>query len=157
MKDPWKAHVEKPVAEQMLDLETEFFRLTRILGDQDTPAALRRQQAKIEEMLKVTRSRVENLVDELGAQAAYARTRDQAALPDATVGRLLDGESPIRVLRQHRGLSLRALAAQAGLSPSVLSDMERGKSEGRPKNLRRIAEVLKVALDDLLPPTLKGG
>ena len=92
-----------------------------------------------------------DMVEEREATAAFAATRDQESVPDAIVGRLIDGENPIRVWREHRGLSLRALAAQAGTSPSVLSDMETGKSEGRPAILRRIAGILKVSLDELIP------
>jgi transcriptional regulator with XRE-family HTH domain len=50
-------------------------------------------------------------------------------------------------------LSLRSLAEQVGISPSVLSDMETGKSEGRPATLRRIADTLRVSLDDLIRST----
>ena len=92
-----------------------------------------------------------DMVEEREATAAFAATRDQESVPDAIVGRLIDGENPIRVWREHRGLSLRALAAQAGTSPSVLSDMETGKSEGRPSILRRIAGILKVSRDELIP------
>lgn len=71
-------------------------------------------------------------------------------MPDAIVGRLIDGENPIRVWREHRGLSLRALAARAGTSPSALSDMETGKSEGRLAMLCKIAGILGVSLDELV-------
>jgi ribosome-binding protein aMBF1 (putative translation factor) len=91
------------------------------------------------------------MVEEREATAAFAATRDQESVPDAIVGRLIDGENPIRVWREHRGLSLRTLAVQAGTSPSVLSDMETGKSEGRPAILRRIAGILEVSLDELIP------
>ncbi len=92
-----------------------------------------------------------DMVEEREATAAFAATRDQESVPDAIVGRLIDGENPIRVWREHQGLSLRALAARAGTSPSVLSDMETGKSEGRPAILRRIAGILEVSLDELIP------
>jgi hypothetical protein len=92
-----------------------------------------------------------DMVEEREAAAAFAATRDQESVPDAIVGRLIDGENPIRVWREHRGLSLRTLAVRAGTSPSVLSDMETGKSEGRPAVLRRIAGILRVSLDELVP------
>ena len=92
-----------------------------------------------------------DMVEEREAAAAFAATRNQESVPDAIVGRLIDGENPIRVWREHQGLSLRALAARAGTSPSVLSDVETGKSDGRPAILRRIAGILKVSLDELIP------
>jgi ribosome-binding protein aMBF1 (putative translation factor) len=90
------------------------------------------------------------MIEEQEATAAFERTRDQETVPDEIVGRLLAGESPIRVWREHRNLSLRSLAAQVGMSPSVLSDMETGKSEGRPSVLRKIARALDVGTDELM-------
>ena len=92
------------------------------------------------------------MIEEQEAADAFQRTRDQEAVPDEIVGRLLAGESPIRVWREHRGLSLRALASQVGMSPSMLSDMETGKSEGRPGILRKIASTLRISTDELMPP-----
>jgi DNA-binding Xre family transcriptional regulator len=91
------------------------------------------------------------LVEDRQAAVAFTRTRDQESLPDSVVGRLLDGENPIRVWRQHRGLSLRSLAELAKTNPSALSDIETGKSEGRLSILHRIAGALDVALEDLIP------
>jgi DNA-binding Xre family transcriptional regulator len=91
-----------------------------------------------------------DMVEDYEDAASFAGTRDQESVPDAIVGRLIDGENPIRVWREHRGLSLRSLAERVGTSPSVLSDMETGKSEGRPAVLRRIAGILDVSLDELI-------
>ena len=91
------------------------------------------------------------LVEDREAATAFTRTRDQESVPDDVVGRLLDGENPMRVWRQHRGLSLRSLAERAGTSPSALSDIETAKSEGRLSLLQRIAGVLDIGLDDLIP------
>jgi DNA-binding Xre family transcriptional regulator len=91
------------------------------------------------------------LVEDREAAIAFARTRDQEAVPDEVVGRLISGENPIRVWREHRGLSLRLLSERTAVSPSALSDMETGKSQGRLAALRRIAKVLGVGLEDLVP------
>ena len=40
----------------------------------------------------------------------------------------------------------------ASISPSVLSDMETGKSEGRPGVLRKIAGILDLSTDELFRP-----
>jgi ribosome-binding protein aMBF1 (putative translation factor) len=42
--------------------------------------------------------------------------------------RILDDESPVKVWREKRGLSQRALAEQAGVSPSSLAEIETGVS-----------------------------
>ncbi len=91
------------------------------------------------------------LVEDREAAVAFMRTRSQESVPDDVAGRLIDGENPMRVWRQHRGLSLRSLANRAGTSPSALSDIENGKSEGRLSILQRIARVLDIDLDDLIP------
>ncbi len=82
----------------------------------------------------------------------WQATRNQETVPDDIVGRLLSGENPIRVWREYRGLSLRSLAQQASISPSVLSDMETGKSQGRPGVLRKIAGILNLSTDELFGP-----
>jgi DNA-binding XRE family transcriptional regulator len=77
--------------------------------------------------------------------------RGEERIPAAIVDRLADGESPVRVWREHRGLSLRALAEQAGVSPALLSEIENGKKEGSIKTLASLARTLGVDLDDLVP------
>ena len=107
----------------------------------------------VEDRLATLASRFDalrELVEDRQATAAFIRTRDQESLPDSVVGRLLDGENPVRVWRQHRGLSLRSLAERAGTSPSALSDIETGKSEGRLSILHRIAGALDIYLEDLI-------
>lgn len=47
----------------------------------------------------------------------------------------------LRRLRKERGLSLRALATQVGVSPTLLSQVERGLTEPSLATVRRVAEV----------------
>jgi hypothetical protein len=51
-------------------------------------------------------------------------------IPAVIVDRLADSEAPVRVWREHRGLSLRGLAEKAGISAAMLSEIENGKKEG---------------------------
>lgn len=114
----------------------------------------------VEERLANLTSRFDalrDMVEEREAALAFASTRDQESVPDAVVSRLLAGDNPIRVWREHRGLSLRSLADRAGVSPSALSDIETGKSEGRLHVLNRIAHVLDVGLDELVRANGRGG
>ena len=71
-------------------------------------------------------------------------------VPEAMVDRLLAGESPVRVWREHRGLSAAALAEMASVSAGYLSEMESGKKAGSVDTLKRIAEALGVTIDDLV-------
>lgn len=65
------------------------------------------------------------------------------------VERLLEGESPIRVWREHRGLTQRALAKAAGISTAYLSEIESGTKPGSVAALRKVAGVLGVEMEEL--------
>ena len=73
------------------------------------------------------------------------------SVPMAVVQQLAAGTSPIRVWREHRGLSLRALGGKAGISAALLSEIETGKKGGSVHTLAALARVLSVTLDDLVP------
>lgn len=75
---------------------------------------------------------------------------EEELLPAEMVDRILRGESKIRVWREHRGLSARALAAKAGITAAYLSQIETGAREGGVDTLKRIANALGVSLDDLV-------
>ena len=94
--------------------------------------------------------------EDAGDRAAVALFRHRLAageeelIPSEVVDRLLSGESRIRVWREHRGLSTKALADKAGLAPPYLSQIERGRREGTIETLRRIAAALDISLDDMV-------
>lgn len=71
--------------------------------------------------------------------------------PDDDVDPLLIGRR-IRAARTARGMSLAELAAALDRAPSQLSVIENGKRELRLGELRRIARVLEVGVEDLLDP-----
>ncbi|MBO1081719.1 helix-turn-helix domain-containing protein [Roseomonas haemaphysalidis] len=76
---------------------------------------------------------------------------DSLTLQEAV--RILDeGESPVRVWREKRGLTGRALAAAAGVSPVYLSEIENGKKPGSAAAIVALAKALQVDAGDLLPP-----
>jgi len=92
------------------------------------------------------------LVEEAHDLALYRQSKEadnQETIPAAVINRLLDGENPITVWREHRGLSQQLLAQQAGCDLDLIVQIE---SENYPENmeiLRAIAAVLGVELDDL--------
>ena len=71
---------------------------------------------------------------------------------DAEKKRIRAGVSPIRILRERRGLSQRAVAHAANFSANYLTDVENGRKRGSIDILRRVAEVLGVPMESLLPP-----
>ena len=78
------------------------------------------------------------------------RAGAEELLPAAMVDALLDGGHPVRVWREHRGLSLKALAGKAGLAPAYLSQIEAGRRAGTVATLAAIAAALGIAIDDLV-------
>jgi DNA-binding XRE family transcriptional regulator/PHD/YefM family antitoxin component YafN of YafNO toxin-antitoxin module len=71
-------------------------------------------------------------------------------VPAEIVNRILDGESALRVWRQYRGLTVKQLAEQAGVSAPFVSQIENGQREGSVDTMRKIASVLKISVEDLI-------
>jgi len=63
---------------------------------------------------------------------------------------IIDGENPIKVWREHRGLTQLELAKTAVISPSYLSQIETGKREGTTAVLQSIARAMNLTLDDVV-------
>jgi len=79
---------------------------------------------------------------------AYTAGRE-FLVPDEIVRRELAGESPIKLWREHRGLTQQELATRAGISKPYLSQIETGKRQGTVETLSSIARSLNVPLDVL--------
>src|SRR5437868_13977517 len=97
----------------------------------------------------------ERLVDAADIVSADRIKSDIAAgrdemIPAEIVNRILSGENPVRVWRQHRGLSARDLAEKTGLSAAYISEIETGKKDGSVSAMKRIAEILHMDIDDLV-------
>lgn len=72
-------------------------------------------------------------------------------VPHSVVLRLVDGEAPLKVWREFRGLTQVALARQAEVDKTYLSQIESGRKTGSIAVFRRLARALSVDLDDLVP------
>lgn len=94
----------------------------------------------------------EDLADIQAELAVQARidAGTEEFLPEAVADRLIDGESPLRVWREHRGLSQSALARMAGTSRVQIIDIEAGRRTGSVHTLRRLADALGIGLDDIV-------
>ena len=79
---------------------------------------------------------------------AYVAGRE-FLVPDGIMRRELAGESPIKLWREHRGLTQQELAREAGISKPYLSQIETGKRQGTIETLSAIARALDVPLDVL--------
>lgn len=98
--------------------------------------------------------RVRENLDDADAVAAYDRAvaqDDGFTIPAAVMRAELDGSHPVRAWREHRGLTLQALADAAGISNAYVSQIEGGKRAGTAATLKKLAKVLRVPLDALQP------
>lgn len=91
-------------------------------------------------------ARLEDLEDILAAMQA----RGGEAMPLEWARRILDDENPVRVWREYRGLSLRALATRAGIGASYLSEIERGVKPGSVEAYKALADALGTSIDWLV-------
>lgn len=108
-----------------------------------------------ETLVVLSQREYDQLVDSADiATAAHVRRDielgDDELLPADLVAALLEGHNPVRLWRNHRGMSARQLAEQVGISPAYLSEIESGKKDGRVSVLKRLAGTLNVTLDDLV-------
>jgi DNA-binding XRE family transcriptional regulator len=79
-----------------------------------------------------------------------ARAADDGfRIPAAVAHALLDGEQPVKVWREQRGLTQEVLAEKAGISKAYLCQIETRKRTGALKTLKAIADALALKVDDL--------
>lgn len=111
------------------------------------------------EMVTIPREEYERLreaAEDLADIAAYDRVKaDLAAgreelIPAEYADRLIDGESPVRVYRELRGLTQAALAERSGVNRVQIADIEAGRKTGSVETVRKLAEALNVSIDDLV-------
>lgn len=81
--------------------------------------------------------------------AAGLKSGQDELIPADYVNRLLNGESPLRVYRDLRGLTQVALAKQAGVNRVTVAEIETGRKQGSVATLRALATSLGISLDDI--------
>ena len=93
---------------------------------------------------------IEAADETIGARAfdTYVANRPET-FPDDVAERLVNGESPVKVFREYRGLTQRQLGELAGINQAYVSQIEANARAGTVEVLKRIAEGLRVDLDDL--------
>ena len=95
-------------------------------------------------------AQLQDLEDALDIET-IANDPNRRTIPAAIVDRLLDDEHPLKVWREHRGLSRAELAGMTGFTPGHIGHLETGRRHGTPDTLRRLATALDVSVDDLVP------
>ena len=94
----------------------------------------------------------EDLADLRAALAVQARIDAGAEqlVPWDVASRLIDGDPPVRVWREHRGLSQSTLARVSGVNRVQVADIEVRRKTGSVQTLRKLADALGVTVDDLI-------
>jgi DNA-binding XRE family transcriptional regulator len=119
--------------------------------DEQKPTALvSLQRAEYETLL----NELENAEDRI-AVLEHALAARNGTLPEPLTieeaDRLINGENPVRIWREKRGHTQSGLAAAAGISKTLLSEIENNTKTGSVETLRKLAHELKVDLDTLVP------
>lgn len=107
------------------------------------------------EMVTITREEYDRLreaAEDLADLQAYDRAMEAGGegIPASAMMRLIEGESPITVYRELRGLSGAELARRADVNRVQLHDIERGRKQGSVDTLKKVAAALGVDLDDIV-------
>ncbi len=76
---------------------------------------------------------------------------EEELIPSEVVNRLLDGEAPLKVRREHRHLRQAELARTSGVNRIQIIDIEAGRKTGSVATLRKLASALKVDMEDVIP------
>ena len=118
---------------------------TQIIYDGRRPAFAVVPYAK---WLDLTRRAEASMTDEELFDAARAEDTGER-LPHDAVRRLVNGESPLKVFREHRAMTQEALAVAAGVSTGYVSQIERGARQPSRKALAAFAAALDLDVEDL--------
>lgn len=111
------------------------------------------------EMVSIPREEYERLreaAEDLADIAAIERIKADIAagreelIPSELVDRMLAGESPLRVYRDYRGLTQTALAEASGVNRVQIADIEARRKSGSIETVRKLADALRVTIDDLV-------
>ena len=82
------------------------------------------------------------------AKAALAAGEDEL-IPADYANRLLNGEIPLRVYRDLRGMTQAALTEKAGVNRVTVAEIETGRKQGSIATLRALADAPRVSVDYL--------
>jgi DNA-binding XRE family transcriptional regulator len=90
--------------------------------------------------------------NDAAARDADTKTLDvgKKSVPAKVKQRLSKGENPVRVWRDHRGITQQTLSSAVGISAAFLSQIESGKRIGSAGVLKNLAKALQVDMDDLV-------
>ena len=94
----------------------------------------------------------EDFADIKAALAVEARiaSGEEVLIPASMVDRFIDGEAPLRIWREYRNLTQADLARASGVNRVQIVEIEAGRSTGSVHTLRKLADALGIAVDDII-------
>lgn len=106
-----------------------------------------------EELVVLPRGDYEELIDALAVRKVDAALAagEEELLTAAETTTLLGEAVPLAFWRKKRGKTQAQLVAEVQVSQNFLSDLERGKATGDVKLYAKLAERLRVQIEDLVP------
>lgn len=107
------------------------------------------------ETVTITREEYKRLLEaaeDLADLQAYDRAMAEGgeSISADAVKRMIDGKSPLRVYRDLRGMTQLALAEASGVNRVQIADIEAGRNKGLIDTVRKLADALRVTVDDLI-------
>ncbi len=78
-----------------------------------------------------------------------SETGEEELMPGTVVDRLLEGEAPLKVWREHRQMTQAELARQSRVNRIQIIDMESGQKTGSVVTLKKLAAAPDIDLDDI--------
>ena len=117
-----------------------------------------------EEMIVLTRRDYDALLARSGNEAAEDRMTiriaeearvhidrgEDVALPETVWASIEGGDSPIKAIRRHRGLTQTELATKVGCAQPTIAQIETGEREGKATLLFKVARALGVPMEILI-------
>ena len=93
-----------------------------------------------------------DFADIRAALAVEARitSGEEELIPAGVVDRLIDGEAPLQVWRELRNLTQADLARASSVNRVQIVEIEAGRSTGSVHTLRKLADALGLAVDDII-------
>ena len=84
------------------------------------------------------------------AAKAWNERGEDELIRASIILRRLNGDSPTRVWREHRGLTQGQLAAASGVSRAMIAAIEVGRKVGSTSSLKKLAATLSCELGSLV-------
>ena len=84
-------------------------------------------------------------------RAEQRRLAGEEYVPFELVNAIINGANALREWRKYRGFTQEQLAAIAKVRKTTVSEIENGRTQGKPSTWRALAEALDVTVDDILP------